>query len=82
MQSFGEKLRLLRTKQGLTQRALARALGYTNAHAYISDFESGKRKPTLEFVQKIAQFFNISTDRLVRDDLMLPLDGATEPTTE
>jgi transcriptional regulator with XRE-family HTH domain len=71
VQRFGDKLRQLRTRAGLTQRSLAQALGYTNAHAYISDFETGKRKPTLEFAMKIAQFFNVSADQLIRDDIEL-----------
>jgi transcriptional regulator with XRE-family HTH domain len=82
VQSFGEKLRLLRTQQGLTQRALAQALGYSNAHAYISDFETGKRKPTLEFALKIAQFFNVPVDQLVQDDVVLRLEGTAEPNGE
>jgi transcriptional regulator with XRE-family HTH domain len=74
---FGDKLRQLRMQQGLTQRALAHALGYTNAHAYISDFETGKRRPTAEFVLKVARYFNVSADLLLKDEL--DLDDAGMP---
>jgi transcriptional regulator with XRE-family HTH domain len=66
---FGEKLRILRKRHGLSQRELAEALGYVSATAYISDFETGKRKPTLEMVLKVADFFGVSLDQLARDDL-------------
>ena len=76
MPTFGEKLRQLRTQRGLTLRALARELGYSNAHAYINDFENGKRRPTLDFVVKIGQYFNVPTDHLIRDDIDLNLNDA------
>jgi transcriptional regulator with XRE-family HTH domain len=70
MQRFGEKLRTLRTQHGLTVRGLSVALGYKESnHSYISEAETGKRTPKLEFVLKVAQFFNVSVDQLVRDDL-------------
>lgn len=70
MQRFGEKLRVLRTQRGITVRELARALGYT-AHSYIGDVELGRRRPTADFVLKVAQFFEVSTDSLMRDELDL-----------
>jgi transcriptional regulator with XRE-family HTH domain len=51
---------------------LAVALGYSEkSHSYVSETETGKRTPKVEFVLKVAQFFNVSTDQLVRDDLDL-----------
>ncbi len=61
---------MLRTKQGMTVRELAQALGYA-AHSHIGDVEIGKRKPSLELAMKIAQFFNVSLDQLVWDELDL-----------
>jgi len=70
MQRFGEKLRTLRTRRGMTVRELAVALGYSEkSHSYVSETETGKRTPEVEFVLKVAQFFNASTDQLIRDDL-------------
>ncbi|MDM8520214.1 helix-turn-helix transcriptional regulator [Anaerolineales bacterium HSG6] len=69
MQRFGEKLRTLREKQGYSIRKLARELGFAS-HAHISRIEAGK-KPTLDFVLLIAQFFEVSFDQLMNDELEL-----------
>jgi transcriptional regulator with XRE-family HTH domain len=68
MQRFGEKLRTLRTQRGMTVRDLAQELGYANS-GYISQLENGKREPTVKFIMKVAQLFNVTTDQLLRDDL-------------
>ena len=70
MQRFGEKLRILRTQQGLSLKALALKLGLS-AHGYISELESGKKKPTAEFVLNAARLFDVSTDQLLKDELDL-----------
>jgi transcriptional regulator with XRE-family HTH domain len=70
MQRFGEKLRTLRKRQGLTVRELAEALGYSG-HSHISEVETGKREPKVGFVLKIADFFQVTTDQLLRDDIEL-----------
>src|SRR5436309_12305265 len=66
MQRFGEKLRVLRMQQGMTQRDLARALGYVTS-GYISEVETDKKKPSLDLVLKVAQLFQITTDQLTND---------------
>jgi transcriptional regulator with XRE-family HTH domain len=68
MQRFGEKLHVLRMSRQMTLKELASALGLT-AHGYISEMESGKKKPTAEFVIKVARFFNVTTDQLLMDEL-------------
>lgn len=73
MQRFGEKLHTLRVRHGLTIRELAEALGYS-AHAHISLVETGRRKPSRDLIVRAAQFFNVSTDELLRDDLDLDSD--------
>ena len=76
MDRFGEKLRLLRTHHQMTARELAVALGYTAySNSYISLIESGKRRPSLNFVLRAAQFFQVSADQLTRDDLEILVDG-------
>lgn len=65
---FGEKVSTLRKRHGMTMQALAHALGYTS-NSIISDFETGRRRPTLAFALKIATFFQVSVDELVRDEL-------------
>ena len=70
MQKFGEKLRILRTQHRLSLQELAHKLGI-NAHSYISELESGKKKPTAEFVLNVARLFEVSTDQLLKDELDL-----------
>jgi len=72
---FGEKLRVLRTRRGLTLKELASALGYV-AHGHISELEAGKKMPTAEFVLKVAILFDVTTDQLLRDEL--DLDNAAK----
>lgn len=75
MQRFGEKLRRLRTHRKMTVRELATALGYTiHSNSYISLIENGKQKPSLNFVLRAAQLFNVSADQLTRDELELEID--------
>ena len=68
MDKFGEKLRALRIRSGLTLKDLAIAFGL-NAHGYISEIECGKKKPTAEFALKVAVFFDVTTDELLKDEL-------------
>jgi transcriptional regulator with XRE-family HTH domain len=74
MQRFGEKLRALRQHHALTVRDLTRALGYTG-FGYIHSIETGKIMPRVEFVLKVADYFNVSLDQLLRDNLELTLHG-------
>jgi transcriptional regulator with XRE-family HTH domain len=67
LERFSENLRLLRKQHGLSQRDLAKQIGCTRS--YISHLESGEKKPGAEFVFKIADFFGITADALVRDEL-------------
>ncbi len=70
MQRFGEKLRILRKQHQMSLRELARATGYTT-HSYLSEIESGQKKPSVELVIKVARLFNVSTDQLLMDELDL-----------
>jgi transcriptional regulator with XRE-family HTH domain len=76
MRRFGEKLRLLRTRQGMTLREVAAALGQ-RSHSHITQIEFGRRKPSVELVMKVAQLFNVTPDLLLRDELDLPAESDT-----
>ncbi|MND30609.1 anaerobic benzoate catabolism transcriptional regulator [compost metagenome] len=66
MTPFGQAMRELRRRRGVTQRALAQAIGVTPA--YLSALEHGHRgRPTFELLQRIAGYFNIIWDEA--DDL-------------
>ncbi len=68
MERFGEKLRLLRKQKGLTLKEFAKAIGHTT-HSHLSEFETGKRRPSLDFALRVSTFFAVPLDQLVKDDL-------------
>lgn len=64
---FGDNLKQLRKKKGLTQQQLADELG-TTVRA-LSTYELNFREPNLEMIRKIAYFFQVSSDYLFDIDL-------------
>lgn len=58
-----ERLKKLRKEGKLTQKDIATFLNISQP-AY-QQFESGKKKMNLETMEKIADFFNVSTDYLL-----------------
>lgn len=70
MDRFGEKLRALRLRRGLTLDQLATALGY-RTHSYLSEVESGKKRPTAELALKVSRYFGVTTDVLLKDEVEL-----------
>ena len=66
MERFGEKLRTLRKRQGLTLKQLAEKLDF-ESHSYLSAIEFGKKQPSVELILNIAIMFDISTDDLLFD---------------
>lgn len=68
MEKFGAKLRALRIRNDLTLKDLALELGL-NGHGYLSELECGKKKPTADLIVKVADFFNVTTDELLRDGI-------------
>lgn len=70
---FGEKLQALRLEKNLTLQQFAESLGYS-AHGYISELESGKKTPTVEFVLSVSRVYNVSIDVLLKDEIELKRD--------
>ncbi len=61
MTPFGEAIRQLRERKGVTQKEMAEALRVTPA--YLSALEHGRRgTPTFDLLQRIAGYFNIIWD--------------------
>ena len=60
---IGNKIKALRKQSGLTQKKLASLMGI--AHQSISDWELGKKKPTVETLKKIAGALGISVSTLI-----------------
>lgn len=63
MVDFGNKLRELRLKAGLTQKQLADKIGVT--HSVISYYELQERYPSPEVLVEISRVFHVSTDYLL-----------------
>lgn len=68
MQRFGEKLRILRKREGITLHELAQTFGHAD-HTFLSRIERGQKAPPLELVMAIAQRFNITIDQLLKDEI-------------
>ncbi len=59
-------LRELRKKNGFTMKELGVEIGV--AESTISQYETGKRQPDYETLLKLAEFFGVSTDTLLRGE--------------
>jgi len=67
MKKFGEKLRFLRQRQGLSQRELGDMLDVSGSH--IGKLEQGQKIPHATMILKIADIFGVCADKLMRDEL-------------
>ena len=67
---FGEKLKELRRKRGMSQKELAVKIGTTSRS--VINYENGKRLPgSVEIVRHISKALGVSPDYLINDDLQL-----------
>lgn len=62
MKIFAERLKDLRTEEGLSIEELAKKTGYS--HAAISRWENDIRIPNIEALVTLAKYFKVSTDYL------------------
>lgn len=58
--AFPSRLRALRTRAGLSQRALALAIGSTQPH--VADMEAGRKSPSWDMVCRLARALEVSTE--------------------
>ena len=74
---LGERLRQLREENKLSQKELAKYLGVTGRT--ISYYEYGKRFPSPETLNRIADYFNVSLDWLFgRTNIRTPIAKVAE----
>lgn len=69
------KLRQIRASLDLTQEGMVKCLAFTKAPLYpghISEFEQGKREPSLPLLLEYARIVGVSTDVLIDDEADLP----------
>jgi transcriptional regulator with XRE-family HTH domain len=67
---LAQKLRRIRVRAGMSQTEIAKRLGVKD-RALISQFESGKRQPSLPVLLKYARLAGVSTDVLIDDKVKL-----------
>lgn len=77
MNTLGIRLKELRKKHGLTQKALADILLIDNSS--ISKYENDRAIPENELLQRIADFFSVSVDYLLgRSDISSPKNSTLD----
>ena len=81
---FSRIITLLRKEKGVTQRKAAEDLGVSQA--LLSHYEKGIRECGLEFVVRVADYYNVSCDYLLgrsadRSGLTLRVDEIPSPET-
>lgn len=60
---FPERLKELRQSNNLTMDMLGKEIGSTRGT--ISNFENGYKKPSLDILVRLADYFNVSIDYLI-----------------
>ena len=66
-EALGHRIREYRTKIKMTQETLAESIDLSAV--YISQIETGSRKPSLETVFNISRTLNVSMDDLFKDSI-------------
>lgn len=61
--TFSKNLKILRKEKNLNQQQLALLVGVSQQ--CISEWENGKIEPTLSYLWKLADIFEISVDELI-----------------
>ncbi len=75
---LGERLRGLRKEKGITQKELAEKLSMDTS--IICKYESGAAVPSYEALEKIANYFDISTDYLFGRETNHLIENSDEAT--
>ncbi len=66
--SFAKNFRYLRRKYGYSQNDIANQFGY-KSFTTIQKWEDGTTTPPYSTIQKLAEFFNVSVNNLMNEDL-------------
>ena len=73
---FGRRIQYLRKASGLSQDALATAIGY-GARGSIANIESGRQEPPLSMALALAEFFGVRLEELTAEEPGEPPDPAS-----
>ena len=68
--TLGEKIQKLRKQKGFSQEALAEKVTVTRQT--ISKWELNQSTPDLDFIAQLSNIFNVSSDYLIKDELVEP----------
>lgn len=77
---LNEKITIIRKMNNLTQEEFAEELGVSRQA--ISKWETGSSVPDVQMLLRVADYYNLTLDQLVRDDFDLPMAANTEVTDE
>ena len=66
MTTFGSRLRDLRIRKGINQKELSELLKISKSA--VSMYERDEREPSFELLERIADFFEVSLDYLIRGE--------------
>ena len=75
-----EKITIIRKMNGLTQEEFAWELGISRQA--LSKWENGASVPDVQMLLRIADFYDITLDQLIRDEYDLPMAPAAEEKAE
>ncbi len=64
---IGKRIRELRERAGMTQQQLAEAVAVTSVH--LSNVETGNALPGVEVVIRLADYFGVTTDWILRGNV-------------
>ena len=73
---LNEKITIIRKMNNLTQEGFAEELGVSRQA--VSKWENGTSVPDVQLLLRIADFYNLTLDQLVRDDFDLPISSLDE----
>lgn len=76
MSTFCERIRKCRNQKNQTQKEVADFLGVSSAA--FSQYENGKRKPSLDTILLLAKLFEVSTDYLLGLEKSEGKEGSNE----
>lgn len=65
-----------RNKRGISQMEFSKIIGVSQQT--IGSWETGRTSPDIEMIKKLAQYFNVTTDYLLGNDLIPGLLGNSE----
>lgn len=73
--NIGIKIKELRKQKGITQTELSKVLGV--GKTTISNYETGYSTPDSLIIQRLSEFFNVSTDFLIKNSEQISCNQST-----